>query len=356
MAVTFIGSAAANANQTVILGNATVVVPSAAQAGDVAVFAMTQNTGVATFTAPAGWTPLRTAPDGVNNNLQVQVWKKQLVVADVGSSVTFQSDVSARLPGILLVYRGALYSQVITGAPTAAATAVLSHASPAVTTTVNETGVVNIWALRVATAAPSADLTVPGTQTLDRTVKTAFTSTPNYTLVGSHRTTPAVAGTYASQTGTSSALATSVVFTVTLPPATTSSGTPPVASFTLSPRTGPVPLSVTFTNTSTGTGNSYLWDFGDNSTSTSTSPVHSYASPGTYTVRLVATNASGADDITDIVQPVDVPVTTGGMNFFVLRSGVWKPAAFYFNLEGAIESRDWFREAAWNRSTPWGPH
>jgi hypothetical protein len=73
-------------------------------------------------------------------------------------------------------------------------------------------------------------------------------------------------------------------------------------------------------------------------------------------VRLVATNASGADDITDIVQPVDVPVTTGGMNFFVLRSGVWKPAAFYFNLEGAIESRDWFREAAWNRSTPWGPH
>lgn len=43
--------------------------------------------------------------------------------------------------------------------------------------------------------------------------------------------------------------------------------------------------TVTFTNTSTVTFG-YLYDFGDGNTSTETSPVHVYATPGTYTVTL----------------------------------------------------------------------
>ncbi|MBN1989082.1 MAG: PKD domain-containing protein [Bacteroidales bacterium] len=46
---------------------------------------------------------------------------------------------------------------------------------------------------------------------------------------------------------------------------------------------------VTFQNTSSN-ATGYTWDFGDGNTSTEASPVHSYTSYGTYTVKLVATN------------------------------------------------------------------
>ncbi|MFN0213771.1 MAG: S8 family serine peptidase [Saprospiraceae bacterium] len=49
-------------------------------------------------------------------------------------------------------------------------------------------------------------------------------------------------------------------------------------------------LTATFTNTSTNSV-SYLWDFGDGMTSTVASPMHTYAAPGTYLVKLSATNA-----------------------------------------------------------------
>ena len=48
-------------------------------------------------------------------------------------------------------------------------------------------------------------------------------------------------------------------------------------------------LTVTFTNTSTN-ANDYLWSFGDGFTSTLQNPVHTYASPGNYTVTLQSSN------------------------------------------------------------------
>jgi hypothetical protein len=44
-------------------------------------------------------------------------------------------------------------------------------------------------------------------------------------------------------------------------------------------------------NTSTG-ATSYIWKFGDNQTSPAASPQHSYATPGTYTVWLIAYNTA----------------------------------------------------------------
>lgn len=43
-----------------------------------------------------------------------------------------------------------------------------------------------------------------------------------------------------------------------------------------------------FTNTSTESARSFVWDFGDGTTSTEVSPMHIYATPGTYTVHLTA--------------------------------------------------------------------
>lgn len=71
-----------------------------------------------------------------------------------------------------------------------------------------------------------------------------------------------------------------------LPPA-------PVAAFTGSPLTGVAPLAVQFTDASTNTPTEWLWSFGDGYLSTEKNPLHTYASPGSYSVNLKATNAGG---------------------------------------------------------------
>ncbi|MBY0479470.1 MAG: PKD domain-containing protein [Chitinophagaceae bacterium] len=55
------------------------------------------------------------------------------------------------------------------------------------------------------------------------------------------------------------------------------------------------PHTVNFQNLSTG-AISYQWDFGDGNNSTAVSPAHTYTTTGNFTVRLIATNASGCSD------------------------------------------------------------
>ncbi|HOS82928.1 MAG TPA: PKD domain-containing protein [Methanolinea sp.] len=51
---------------------------------------------------------------------------------------------------------------------------------------------------------------------------------------------------------------------------------------------------VSFTDLSTGNPTSWSWNFGDGTTSTLQNPTHTYTTPGTYTVALRITTASGA--------------------------------------------------------------
>lgn len=53
--------------------------------------------------------------------------------------------------------------------------------------------------------------------------------------------------------------------------------------------------SVAFVDTSLNLPSTWLWDFGDGMSSTDESPIHTYASSGTYTVMLVAANQNGSD-------------------------------------------------------------
>lgn len=59
----------------------------------------------------------------------------------------------------------------------------------------------------------------------------------------------------------------------------------------------PSGLNYGFADQSLGNPTSWLWDFGDGSTSTLQNPTHTYASPGSYTVCLTATNACGSDQV-----------------------------------------------------------
>jgi PKD repeat protein len=51
-------------------------------------------------------------------------------------------------------------------------------------------------------------------------------------------------------------------------------------------------LTVLLTNQTKGP-NTFSWSFGDGSGSTARNPTHTYAQPGTYTIRLTATNKAG---------------------------------------------------------------
>ncbi len=58
-----------------------------------------------------------------------------------------------------------------------------------------------------------------------------------------------------------------------------------------------LPATINFQNLSTGTGVlNYQWDFGDGGTSTLTNPSHTYLAIGSFTVRLIVTNAAGCTD------------------------------------------------------------
>jgi chitodextrinase len=84
----------------------------------------------------------------------------------------------------------------------------------------------------------------------------------------------------------------------------------PVASFAFDK--GSTDQQVLFTDTSTGGVGSltYSWDFGDNTSSNSQNPTHTYAAPGSYTVRLTVTDDSGQSDTA--TARITVPVTSPG--------------------------------------------
>ncbi len=67
----------------------------------------------------------------------------------------------------------------------------------------------------------------------------------------------------------------------------------PVAGFTANKTAGCSPLTVQFTSTSTGNPTSYNWNFGNSNSSTLQTPSATYVVPGTYTVSLKVSNASG---------------------------------------------------------------
>ncbi|MEI7433919.1 MAG: PKD domain-containing protein [Methanomicrobiales archaeon] len=70
-------------------------------------------------------------------------------------------------------------------------------------------------------------------------------------------------------------------------------GAVPVTKFSISPSSGPAPLTSTFTDLSLGYPDTWNWDFGDNSSSNEQNPTHFYPNPGNYRISLTTGNQFG---------------------------------------------------------------
>jgi PKD repeat protein len=88
----------------------------------------------------------------------------------------------------------------------------------------------------------------------------------------------------------------------------------PDAQFTAT-LTGTCSGSVQFNNT-TSAATSYTWYFGDGSTSAQANPVHTYATNGTYSVKLIAGNCKGIDSLVRTnyitINMLSAPTVVGG--------------------------------------------
>ena len=112
------------------------------------------------------------------------------------------------------------------------------------------------------------------------------------------------------------------------------------ANFSASPLEGIVPLVVQFADSSSGDITFRMWNFGDSTMSTMNEPLHSYRSPGIYTVSLTVSGPEGAD----------TEIKTG-----YIRAREPAPRAHFsaFPLEGLVPLTVQFHDSSTGNVTSW---
>jgi PKD repeat protein len=119
---------------------------------------------------------------------------------------------------------------------------------------------------------------------------------------------------------------------------------PPVASFSATPTSGTVPLTVAFTDSSSGTPTSWYWAFGDGANATRKNPAHIYTIPGKYTVSLTATNSGGSNTRTRTEYITVKAISPPAANFVANPTAGKAPLAVTFNDASTGSPTGWY----WN--------
>jgi PKD repeat protein len=96
---------------------------------------------------------------------------------------------------------------------------------------------------------------------------------------------------------------------------------PPAASFSFAPTTPTINEPIHFADSSTNGPTSWFWDFGDGANSSERNPNHAYASPGSYTIRMTATNAGGSGSTTRTIIVILPPPCVSSTTKLCLNNG-----------------------------------
>ncbi|MFN8371409.1 MAG: PKD domain-containing protein [Anaerolineae bacterium] len=77
---------------------------------------------------------------------------------------------------------------------------------------------------------------------------------------------------------------------------------PLIPAFDVAPQSGFAPLAVVVTDRTQGTVNTWAWDWGDGTTGSGFDPgIHTYQTPGVYTILLTVSGPSGTAQVTNLV-------------------------------------------------------
>ena len=125
-------------------------------------------------------------------------------------------------------------------------------------------------------------------------------------------------------------------------------GAPPEAEFSTDRTSGTVPLTVRFTDRFTDRSDDdpeeWEWKFGDGGSSTDRNPVHTYRSPGNYTVSLTVSNRFGSDTVakTDLIRAEPSKPPAAGFSAAPVSGGA--PLTVQFTDKSANNPVTWLWE------------
>jgi len=204
----------------------------------------------------------------------------------------------------------------------------------------------------VANAAPVAAFTATASY-LDVAVDASASTDPDGALVGySWSFGDGATGTGATATHSYATAGTYAVTltvtdrdgatTTTTQDVTVAANQAPVAGFVAQPSALAVTFAPVGTSDPDGTVASYAWEFGDGGTSTQEAPTHTYAGPGTYTVRLTVTDDRGATGTTTssvVVTANAAPVAEFTPTMSLLRLAV--DASASTDPDGSVVAYAW---------------
>lgn len=130
--------------------------------------------------------------------------------------------------------------------------------------------------------------------------------------------------------------------------------TPPVAIFSISQSSGPVPLKIQFTDHSTGNPTQWGWYFGDGGTSNDQNPEHIYTTPGVYPVGFLVANSAGYNKtfvpgLIQVQNPVPAPTQ-------VPSPGTYPPTASFMGspTTGPVPLTILFIDTSTDKPVSWG--
>ena len=185
-------------------------------AGDVAFFLLGKSSNGAIATAPTGFTLISTLSNGTNNG--ASLWYKVLTGSESGTAYTVTTSVSADAwAAAIIIYRGANATPLDATPTTATFTSGTSYSYPTITTVTANSRIVRFATSRRGTAP--ATYTPPSTPAHVERFDIGIFNNLSADQITACDYLPGSTGATGTATGTLSAAAAGIMFTVALKPA-----------------------------------------------------------------------------------------------------------------------------------------